>query len=409
MPYFTELPEGLIQIEGDTIIIDTNDLNLLNITNQPDNEFSLYDVESPTGTTLSNGDELSLVDSDENTLISGTYVGDITVSTASVEVGLGALFSLGATLNPLEGELFQDESGNFYVISEDGLDPSHLGVELTITLAGNEYTAVGADVSEALENLASAVEDVPLVGGTAAALIRGAGDAVQDALDTAAITVEVDETGTMDLTDEEVLPCFLHGTLIATPDGEKPVETLVAGDEILAHTGKAITIKWVGRRTVRNNRLDSRHLPVCIKAGSLGDGLPHSDLYVTADHGMIIDDMVINAGALVNGSSICFVDSTAMPSEFTYYHIETENHDEILANGAPTETFVDYIGRKSFDNHDEYLALYGAERIIPEMKRIRISARRQLPAYLCERLGAGSFSDQVDREFDVLMAKLKAA
>ncbi|MBM2295172.1 hypothetical protein JQW95_25130, partial [Sulfitobacter pseudonitzschiae] len=78
-----------------------------------------------------------------------------------------------------------------------------------------------------------------------------------------------------------------------------------------------------------------------------------------------------------------------MPSEFTYYHVETEHHDEILANGAASETFIDYVGRKGFDNYLEYLDLYGADRIIPEMKRLRVSAKRLLPPQLAQRLGAG--------------------
>ncbi|MBH0236260.1 Hint domain-containing protein, partial [Methylobrevis albus] len=106
---------------------------------------------------------------------------------------------------------------------------------------------------------------------------------------------------------------------------------------------------------------------------ALGSGVPHTDLYLSADHGMIVDGLVVNAGALVNGDGIRFVSLSAMPKRFGYYHVETEAHDEILANGAPAETFVDYVGRKDFENYAEYLALYGSERLIPEMRRVRIS------------------------------------
>ena len=103
---------------------------------------------------------------------------------------------------------------------------------------------------------------------------------------------------------------------------------------------------------------------------------------------MILDDMVVNASAMVNGDTIRFVPLSEMPSEFTYYHVETEHHDEILANGAASETFIDYVGRKGFDNYLEYLDLYGADRIIPEMNRLRVSAKRLLPPQLAQRLGA---------------------
>src|SRR6056297_171901 len=127
--------------------------------------------------------------------------------------------------------------------------------------------------------------------------------------------------------------------------------------------------------------------PVRIRAGALGRGCPHADLVVSANHGMIVDGFVIDAAALVNGGSIAFVPVEELPHTFTWHHVETEEHDVILANGAPAETFIDYLGRRAFDNHDEYLSLYGAERVIPEMPRPRISARRLVPAAIRARLG----------------------
>ncbi|MBM2317820.1 Hint domain-containing protein [Sulfitobacter pseudonitzschiae] len=190
----------------------------------------------------------------------------------------------------------------------------------------------------------------------------------------------------------DVANCFLTGTRIATPSGETAVEDLRIGDVVTTADGRTVEVKWMARQTYRqfrNMALPEKHAPVCISAGALGHGLPHNDLYLTADHGMILDDMVVNAGAMVNGDTIRFVPLSEMPSEFTYYHVETEHHDEILANGAASETFIDYVGRKGFDNYLEYLDLYGADRIIPEMKRLRVSAKRLLPPQLAQRLGAG--------------------
>ncbi len=190
----------------------------------------------------------------------------------------------------------------------------------------------------------------------------------------------------------EVANCFLTGTRIATPSGETAVEDLRIGDVVTTADGRTVEVKWMARQTYRqfrNMALPEKHAPVCISAGALGHGLPHSDMYLTADHGMILDDMVVNAGAMVNGDTIRFVPLSEMPAEFTYYHVETEHHDEILANGAASETFIDYVGRKGFDNYLEYLDLYGADRIIPEMKRLRVSAKRLLPPQLAQRLGAG--------------------
>jgi len=195
------------------------------------------------------------------------------------------------------------------------------------------------------------------------------------------------------------LVCYLEGTLIATPEGERAVETLAIGDVILTADGRAVPVKWMGRQRIRNGIFASPKMePVCISAGALGQGLPHSDLYVTAAHGMIWHGMVVNAGAMVNGTTIRFVPMTQMPPVFTWFHIETEGHEEILAQGAPSETFVDYVGRSAFDNYQEYLDLYGAERIIPEMKHPRISAQRMLPNDLRAQIGLPAYGAELEAE-----------
>ncbi len=229
-------------------------------------------------------------------------------------------------------------------------------------------------------------------------------------------TISFDVTGTGYFSNVDtdtvnvVITCFLGGTRIATPGGEVAVEDLRIGDPILTAAGQVVPVRWIGRQRVGNNVfLSRRKAPVRIAAGALGPSLPHSDLCVSADHGMIVGDYVVNAGAMVNGGTIRFLHPSELPAEFTYYHVETEAHDEILANGAPAETFVDYVGRDEFDNHQEYLDLYGADRIIPEMKRLRISGQRQLPQRLRSRLGIAPHGEGLRDEFDRLMATLSAA
>lgn len=191
--------------------------------------------------------------------------------------------------------------------------------------------------------------------------------------------------------------CFAEATRIATPTGECPVENLGAGDSILCADGRETPVKWVGRQTIMTafGGAGGRARLVRIAAGALGPGLPHSDLTVTADHGMVIDGTVVDARAMVNGSTITWVPRAELPDVVTVYHVETEAHDVILANGAPTETFIDYTGRRAFDNHAEYVALYGAERILPEMRLPRITSARHLPGALRRKLGL--VRDDADR------------
>ena len=196
------------------------------------------------------------------------------------------------------------------------------------------------------------------------------------------------------------LQCFGPGTLIATPKGETVVEDLTIGDMVLTADGRAVSVLWMGRQTVETRRASPRQEPVRIRADALGDGVPHSDLTVTADHGMIVDGLVINASALVNGGSIDWVPMSELPERVTYYHIETEAHVVVHANAAPSETYIEISGRMAFDNYQEYLDLYGAERIIPEMDRPRISSRRLLSDEIRTRLG---IEDEVI-DFDMLLS-----
>ncbi len=154
---------------------------------------------------------------------------------------------------------------------------------------------------------------------------------------------------------------------------------------VLSADGKQLRVKWIGRQTVSNTAA-IMNPPVMIHKDALGEGKPHSNLHVTAAHGMYIDGLVINAGALVNNDTIAFMSWNQLPKTVTYYHIETENHELIVANGAETESYVDYISRQRFDNYDEYVALYGIETRIVEMPCHRISSRRLVPMAVLERL-----------------------
>jgi hypothetical protein len=181
--------------------------------------------------------------------------------------------------------------------------------------------------------------------------------------------------------------CFAAGTLIATPEGETTVETLQIGDLVTCADGRSVPVKWIGRQTLHKLFTPAeRFTPVRVGAGALGNGLPHTDLVLTADHALILDGLAINAGALVNDATIHREPVDSLPDRVTYYHVETEAHDVILANGAPAETYVTYVQRRVFDNHAEYLALYGNDRSIPEMSLPRVSSARLLPPGLKARL-----------------------
>ncbi|UFN50452.1 Hint domain-containing protein [Roseomonas sp. OT10] len=178
--------------------------------------------------------------------------------------------------------------------------------------------------------------------------------------------------------------CFLSGTLIATPRGEVAVEELRAGDLVLTHDGREAPVVWLGRQTVSTAFADPlRVAPVRIAAGALGEGLPVRDLLVSADHALLLDGVLVQAGALVNGRSI--TREMAMPERFTYYHVELADHALVLAEGVAAESFIDNAARRSFDNWAEHPG--GAEEMA-ELALPRAKSHRQLPAALRARLAA---------------------
>ena len=157
---------------------------------------------------------------------------------------------------------------------------------------------------------------------------------------------------------------------------------------MLTADGDVVTVRWLGRQTLRKLFTQPERMrAVRIAAGALGHGVPHTDLIVTADHGLVIGDYVVNASALVGAPGVDFVPLEEIGDVVVYYHIETEGHRVVLANGAPAETFVDYVTRRLFDNYAEFEALYGTEETVEEMELRRVSAVRQMPAELRERFG----------------------
>lgn len=176
--------------------------------------------------------------------------------------------------------------------------------------------------------------------------------------------------------------CFTAGTRIATPDGPRAVETLQAGDMVLTASGAARPVKWLGHSHV-DTRLThpAKVNPICITAGALGGGLPERDLMLSPDHAIELGGTLYNAGALVNGETI--YQMRQMPREgFTYYHVETEAHELLLAEGVAAESFIDYAARDSFDNAEEA----ETNGPIPEMDLPRVSAARLVPAELAAAL-----------------------
>jgi hypothetical protein len=199
------------------------------------------------------------------------------------------------------------------------------------------------------------------------------------------------DAGPLNLTADDngvaVTVCFLAGTMIATPDGEKAIEALKASDLILTADGRAVPVRWIGINTVATRFADpQRNMPIRISAGALGENAPKRDLLLSPDHALLLDGVLVQANALVDGVAIRR--ETQMPETFRYYHIEVEAHDLILAEGVASETFVDNVSRMAFDNWAEFMELCNGEPPTGEMSYPRAKSQRQLPETLRGHLAA---------------------
>jgi hypothetical protein len=180
---------------------------------------------------------------------------------------------------------------------------------------------------------------------------------------------------------DATINCFAPDTRISTPVGPRRVQDLEPGDRICTATGGVTTVQWLGIQPVDVRLMHPAKVnPIRITAGALGGGLPERDLLISQDHAIAIDGMLINAGALVNGTTIR-QERGKMPDGFAYYHVETQAHELLLAEGVAAESFIDYAGRDSFDKGGE-----AEPRAIPEMDLPRVSSSRLVPGHIRDRL-----------------------
>lgn len=157
--------------------------------------------------------------------------------------------------------------------------------------------------------------------------------------------------------------CYLRGTRILTPRGERQIEQLQRGDFVTTLEGQSAHIQWIARRRYLVQTIGQEFRaeisPVRIARDALESGIPHNDLLLSQDHRVYFDGLLVRAADLLNGGSIA-VESRDQPSEHEYFHILLSEHSVIFAEGAPCETLLPNAQTiKIFDNYPEYEKLFG--------------------------------------------------
>ena len=338
------------------------------------------------GGTLSDNDGLSFGTKTSNGSLSGfgTVIGALTVSgtgTANTITAIGGNLTLDTAIG--------ENSGLVYAIGSTPLSALQLEADPG---DGNTFTFLGSDGELALTSSASKGFDNAIVGLNVGSTLTPTN--VVHILDETVTVVSgqfgFGTTGTVELSDGAILHlssitgpsgnwfvqtasdgaggtdvflstvCFVAGTRILTPTGERTIESLLRGDIVLTLSDGRLSaqpVRWVGHRRidlVRHPRPETV-APIRIEHGAFADNVPHRDLLVSPDHAIFVDGMLICARQLVNGSTIR---REKGGSSVDYYHVELDEHAILLAEGLPTESYLDTGNRGFFANAGPPLVLH---------------------------------------------------
>ncbi|AMB44192.1 hypothetical protein Y590_04750 [Methylobacterium sp. AMS5] len=163
--------------------------------------------------------------------------------------------------------------------------------------------------------------------------------------------------------------CFASGTRILTSRGEVAVEHLQIGDTAVTASGRHRPITWIGQRDLGSAErpMPRDQAPVRVRAGAFGHARPVRDLLLSPGHPVLVGADADNTGGvlvpvmcLINGTSIARTEQASV----TYWHVELDAHDILLAEGLPAESFLDFGCRPFFEGASDF-ALHNPDFVPP--------------------------------------------
>lgn len=168
-----------------------------------------------------------------------------------------------------------------------------------------------------------------------------------------------------DGTYSDAFSCFLKDSLIKTKNGYMPVQDIAPGEMVsvfIDGTEEQKEVVWAGTaHVVVNANLpeDLAGYPVRILKNSISENVPFKDMLITPEHCLFVEGKFIPARMLVNGCSI-YYDTTI--TSYDYYHIETEKHSVIMADGMLTESYLDTGNRCNFRQAGKVIRIGGKQK-----------------------------------------------
>ncbi|MFN4129967.1 MAG: Hint domain-containing protein [Paracoccaceae bacterium] len=343
MAYIAVVPDGLLTLDVDAYVVDTNFNSVLNgfftDVREIDGDIPATN-EGGNGAVAENGETLTVPTADGD--IEAEYIGPVVFSSANVTLGIPGLAGINIKINDIDGHLLRGEDGTVYAITDEPIDEDRLGVTVSVTipLIGT-ITLIDVPLSEINESLATALDGIPILGPPFATLLRNAADLGQRVLDAAIINVA---NGSGEL----AVVCFARGTMISTALGLVAVEALKAGDLVETRDNGLQPVRWIGsiKMSAQDLQKNPNLIPIRISAGALGAGTPAADLLVSPQHRVLVRSKIAQkmfgtSEILVAAKQLLEVDGIDIAtdlSEVEYFHFLFDQHEVVVSNGAETES-----------------------------------------------------------------------
>jgi Hint domain len=168
-------------------------------------------------------------------------------------------------------------------------------------------------------------------------------------------------------------PCFTPGAMITTQRGELPVQMLEVDDRVITRDNGIQPVRWVGKTQMflQDFQAEPHLLPVLVRQGSLGKGLPERDMMVSPNHRILVTNertslRFAEREVLVAAKHLSVPGvHTVQSSGTTYVHFMCDRHEVVLVNGIWTESFQPEDQSLKSIGNAQRLEIY---EIFPELK-----------------------------------------
>ncbi len=300
----------------------------------------------------------------------------------------------------------------------DNVSTSNITVTGTVNKAGDTVQATGLfpgdDTSTTKTLSATQYDSQTMIQFTGT---NQTGDVTRYVLSNTALAKRQQVTFDNNNTPTDYTPpvCFVTGTRIRVlrdgAEAEIAVEELRVGDRAVTASGALRPIIWIGHRAIdgAGRALHHGQQPIHVRAGAFGAGLPTRDLRLSPGHPVLVGADADGAGGylvpvmcLINGTSIAREPVNAV----TYWHVELDAHDILLAEGLPAESYLDWGDRPFFTEGSDH-ALHNPDFVVPGLAaRCRPVAvdgpvveaeRARLSGVFAAALGAACAWDEAER------------